>query len=121
MLVDEVTDGGGAGRGGRRRGVKKGQNFSFLELHREGRRARAEQLVFFVIHDVHWGALKDGVLRLGAGEGDEVHIAADSFHLLRGFHCFPRDVPDQVEAYLGSISSTLNEVFGLRFTSRIES
>ena len=61
----------------------------------------------------------DGVLRLGAGEGDEVHITADSFHLLRGFHYFPRDVLDQVEAYLGSISSLLNEMFGLRFASRI--
>merc|ERR1711954_2057 len=46
---------------------EKGQNFSFLELHREGWRAQAEQLVFFVIHDIYWGALEDGVLHLGAG------------------------------------------------------
>ena len=91
----------------------------FLELNREGWRAQAEQLVFFVIHDVHRGALEDGVLRLGAGEGDKVHIAADSIHRLRGFHNFPRDVLDQVEAYPGSISGLLNELFGLRILSRV--
>ena len=112
--------GGRTGQGRGRRGVKKGQSLPFLELHRKGRRAQAEQLIFLVILDVHWGILKNGVLSLGAGKGDEVQVVADSVHLLRGVHCSPRDVPEQVEAYLGSISSTLNEVLGLRFVSRIE-
>ena len=88
--------GGGAGRGGGRRGGEKGHNLSFLKLKREGRRAWAEQIVFFIV----------------AGEGYDVHVAADTLHRQRGIHDSPHDVLDQVEAYPGSIGGILNELFG---------
>ena len=99
--------------GGRRRGVKESQSFPFLELHRRSRRAQAEQLISLAILDVHQRIQENGVLSLGAGKGDEVQVVADSVQLLRGIHCSPCDVLEQVEAYLRSISSTLNDALGL--------
>ena len=64
----------------------------------------------------------DGVLRLGAGEGNDVHVAAYPVQRLGGVHRVndsPDDVLDQVEAYPGSIGGLLNELFGLRISSRV--
>merc|ERR1711954_98980 len=92
-----------------------GLSLAFLELklQRKGRRARAKKIVLF-IHDVHGGS--NGVLRLGAGEGYEVHVAATPFQRLGGVdrvHDSPDDFLDQVEAYPGSIGGLLNGLYKL--------
>jgi len=78
-------------------------------------------LVHFHLQNSFHGA-GDGVLRLGAGEGNDVHVAAYPVQRLGGVHRVhdsPDDVLDQVEAYPGSIGGLLNGLFGLRIFSRV--
>ena len=76
-------------------------------------RAQAEQLIPLIVFDHHWRLVEDRVLRLGAGQGDDVQILAHQVHSSRGIHGSPRDVLEQVEAYLGSTSSNLNDALKL--------
>ena len=56
---------------------------------------------------------QQAVLRLRADRGDDVQILAHQVHGSRGIHGNPRDVLEQVEAYLGSTSSNLNDALKL--------
>ena len=82
-------------------------------MNRRCRRAQAEQLIPLVILDVHWRIQENGVLSLGAGKGDEVQVVANQVQLLRGVHCSPCDVLEQIKAYLRGISSNLNDALRL--------
>ena len=81
--------------------------------NRRCRRAQAEQLIPFVVLDFHRRLVEDWVLRLRAGQGDDVQVFTHQVHRSRGFHGSPCDVLEKVKAYLGGLSSSLKDALKL--------